>query len=132
MNFASSRPPAEAVTRDSMRILGQKAGRDSLDDLDGCVDPAAAFEGWRAHCRAELAEERRGHADFAGLVTSWELGFDSVQPLGLAPKEMDLLKAFRLADERGRESIYDYALGQAEDWPRYTFDAPLPKIGGGA
>lgn len=119
-----------AVTRSSMRGLGEKAGRESLKDLEGCVDPAAAFEGWRAHCRAELVEEHKNHVDLAGLVTAWELGFDSVQPLGLAPKEMEVLKAFRLADARGRESIHDYALGQAEDWPRHTFAAPhLPTPG---
>lgn len=134
MNIDSTKPQApmasDEISRDSMRDRGAIAARDSLADLEGCVDPAAAFEGWRAHCRAELAEEHSDHADFADLVTAWELGFDSVQPLGLAPKEMEVLKAFRLADARGRESIHDYALGQAEDWPRHTFAAPhLPTPG---
>lgn len=123
--------PAPTISRDSMRILGEKAGRDSLEDLDGCVDPAIAFAGWRSHCRAELVEEHKDHADAAGLVTVWELSFDSAQPLGLAPKEVELLEAFRLADERGRESIHVHALSQAEDWPRHTFSSPC-QTGGAA
>ena len=55
----------------------------------------------------------------------WGRAFDSVQPLGLTQSEMDLLKAYRLTDDRGRESICDMALGQAEDWPRYVFTTPL-------
>lgn len=117
------------ISRDAMRILGESAGRGALKDLDGCVDPAIAFAGWRAHCRAELVKEHSDQADVAGLVTAWDLGFDSVQPLGLAPKEMDLLEAFRLADERGRESICDYATSMAEDWPRYTFTVPCEASG---
>lgn len=128
MNIAKKSLPV--VSRDSMRILGEKAGRDSLKDLKGCVDPAAAFEGWRAHCRAELAEEHKDQVDLANLLTVWERAFDSVQPLGLTPKEMELLKEYRLADERGRQSILCSARGQAEDWPRYTFAAPhLPTTG---
>ncbi|MFC0132003.1 hypothetical protein CR105_16080 [Massilia eurypsychrophila] len=119
------------VTRSSMRTVGEQAGRDSLANLEGCVDPATAFEGWRAHCLAELVDEHKEHPDFAGLVTAWELGFDSVQPLGLTTKEMKLLKAYRLSDGRGRESIRSDAQSQAEDWPRYTFEVPLPKVGGG-
>lgn len=118
-----------AVSRKSMRILGQKAGRGALKDLRRCFDPAETFEGWRAHCRAELVDEHKDHADVAALITSWELGFDSIQPLGLAPKEMELLKAFRLADERGRESILQYATSMAEDWPRYTFTVPCEASG---
>jgi hypothetical protein len=111
------------ISRDTMRALGEKAGSDALNDLEGCINPAVAFEGWRAHCRAELAEEHDGHVNLADLLTVWGRAFDSVQPLGLAPSEMDLLKAYRLADDRGRESILCSARGQAEDWPRYTFDA---------
>jgi hypothetical protein len=122
--------PVPTISRDSMRILGERAGRDSLKDLEGCVDPAAAFEGWRAHCCAELVEEHKDHEDFAGLLTVWERAFDSIQPPGLAPKEMELLKAYRLADERGRESILSNALSQAEDWPRYTFSVPCPTNAG--
>lgn len=136
MNIDSTNPQAQMasvqISRDSMRDRGAIAGRDSFADLEGCFNPAAAFEGWRAHCLAELVEEHGGHADFAGLATAWEMGFDSVQPLGLTPKEMELLKAYRLADERGRESVSRNALSQAEDWPRYTFSAPLPKVGGAA
>lgn len=121
-----------AVSRASMRILGEKAGGNSLEDLEGRVAPAFAFEGWRAHCLAEIAEEHSDHADLAGLIAAWELGFDSVQPLSLAPKEMELLKAYRLADERGRESILCNALSQAEDWPRHTFAVPCPTNAGAA
>lgn len=124
-NKSTALKPGFTISRESMGILGEKAGRDALKDLRGCVDPAAAFEGWRAHCRADLVEEHKDHPDVAGLVTAWEKGFDSVQPLGLAPKEMALLNAYRLTDERGRKSIYDNAMGQAEDWPRYTFSVPL-------
>lgn len=123
-------PSQRPLTREGMRILGEKMGNDALKDLEGCFDPAIAFAGWRAHCRDELVEEHKDHADVAGLITAWELGFDSVQPLGLAPKEMELLKAFRLADERGRESILQYATSMAEDWPRYTFSVPRPTNGG--
>ncbi|PIL42357.1 hypothetical protein CR105_24540 [Massilia eurypsychrophila] len=115
-----------------MRVLGEKAGRDALENLVGGSDPADAFEKRRAHRRADLVEESSDHADVAGMVTAWELGFDSVQPLGLTSREMAVLKAFRLADQRGRASIHDYALGQAEDWPRYAFDAPGAESGGGA
>ncbi len=127
MKIATKSLPA--VSRESMGILGEKAGRDALKDLKGCVDPAAAFEGWRAHCRAELVEEHKDHPDVAGLVTAWEKAFDSVPPLGLAPKEMELLKAYRLADDRGRESIVDKAVSAAEDWPRYTFSSPSQTAG---
>jgi hypothetical protein len=113
------------ISRDSMRILGEKSGSDALKDLKGCVDPAIAFEGWRAHCYAELAEQYAGHVDLPDLLTVWSRARDSVQPLGLTQKESDLLKAFRLSDERGHQSIYDYAVSMAEDWPRYTFAVPV-------
>jgi hypothetical protein len=107
-----------------MRILGEKSGRYALKDLKGCVDPAIAFEGWRDHCYAELAEKYAGHVDLPDLLTVWGLAFDSAQPLGLTQKESDLLKAYRLSDDQGRESIRRNAQSQAEDWPRYTFSAP--------
>jgi hypothetical protein len=109
------------ITRDSMRILGEQAGKDALKDLEGCFDPAAAFEGWRDHCYAKLAEKYAGHVDLPDLLTVWSRARDSVQPLGLTPKESALLEAYRLSDERGRQSIDDYAVSMAEDWPRYTF-----------
>lgn len=130
MKIATKSLPA--VSRESMRILGEKAGSDALKDLEGCVDPAVAFEEWRAHCRAELVEEYEGRVDLADLLTVWGRAFDSVQPLGLAPSEMGLLKAYRLADDRGRESILCSARGQAEDWPRYTFAVPLSSTPGAA
>lgn len=129
MMVDSSNPQTQADTRDSVRILGEKAGRDALKDLRGCFDPVVAFEGWRDHCRAELVEECKDHTDLANLLTAWERAFDSVQPLGLAPKEMELLKAYRLADDRGRESIIEKAVNQAEDWPRYTFSSPSQTAG---
>jgi hypothetical protein len=125
-------PSQCSLTREGMRILGEKMGNDALKDLEGCVDPAIAFAGWRAHCRDELAEEHKDHIDLPNLITAWEKAFDSVQPLGLAPKEMELLKAYRLADERGRDLICDMALGQAEDWPRYTFSVPCQTDAGAA
>jgi hypothetical protein len=123
---------ARATARAKIRALGEQAGRDSLANLEGCSDLATAFEGWRAHCLAELVDEHKGRPDFIALATSWELGFDSILPLGLTPKETAILKAFRLADDRGRESIHCNALSQAEDWPRYTFDAPVGESGGDA
>lgn len=133
MNIDSTNPQLRMasvqILRDSMRNRGAIAGRVSFADLEGCFNPAAAFEGWRAHCLVELAEEHGGHPDFAGLTTAWEMGFDSVQPLGLTPKEMELLKAYRLADERGRQSIVEKAVSQAEDWPRYTFSSPCQTEG---
>ena len=104
-----------------MRILGEKNGTDAIKNLEGCVDPAIAFEGWRDHCYAELAEQYVDHADLPDLLTAWSRSFDSVQPLGLTPKESALLETYRLSDERGRQSIDDYAESMAEDWPRYTF-----------
>jgi hypothetical protein len=118
------------ITRESMRILGEKSASDFLDDAEGCVNQSVVFVEWRAHCYAEMVEEYKGHVDLTNLLSAWGKGFDSVQPLGLAPKEMELLKAYRLADERGRESIYDNALSQAEDWPRYMFSVPCPTDAG--
>jgi hypothetical protein len=112
------------ISRDRMRVLGEKSGRDALKDLEGCVDPAIAFEGWRNHCYAELAEQYAGHPDLPDLLTVWRRAFDSAQPLGLTQKESDLLKAYRLSDDQGRESICRNAKSQAEDWPRYTFSVP--------
>jgi hypothetical protein len=133
MSIHSNEPKTKAVLAPisrSMRILGEQAGNDALKDLEGCVDPAVAFEGWRDHCYAELAAKYAGHVDLADLLTVWGRAFDSVQPLGLAPSEMGLLKAYRLADDRGRDSILCSARGQAEDWPRYTFASPhLPTPG---
>lgn len=120
------------ITRDSMRILGEKSANDFLACLDGCADPSGALVEWRAHCHAELLEECEGRADCADLLTLWGRAFDSVQPSGLAPKEMELLRAYRLADDRGRESILCSARGQAEDWPRYTFATPHEASGGAA
>ena len=123
---AETKNVSPEIARNSMRILGEKAGRDALKDLEGCVDPAVAFEGWRYHCYAELAEEYAGHVDLPDLLTVWSRARDSVQPLGLTQKESDLLKAYRLSDDRGRESIRRNAQSQAEDWPRYTFKVPCP------
>ena len=123
---AETKNVSPEIARNSMRILGEKAGRDALKDLEGCVDPAVAFEGWRDHCYAELAEEYAGHVDLPDLLTVWSRARDSVQPLGLTQKESDLLKAYRLSDDRGRESIRRNAQSQAEDWPRYTFKVPCP------
>lgn len=115
---------APEITRDSMRILGEQAGEHALKDLEGCVDPAVAFEGWRDHCYAELAEQLAGHVDLPDLLTVWSRARDSVQPLGLSPDESDLLEAYRFSDDRGRESICGKAVSMAEDWPRYTFSVP--------
>jgi hypothetical protein len=125
MSIGASPPATEggstALTRDVMRVLGRKAGAEALKDLEGCVDPAIAFEGWRDHCYSELAEQLAGHVDLPDLLAAWARARDSVQPLGLTQKESALLEAYRLSDERGRQSIEDYAVSMAEDWPRYTF-----------
>lgn len=39
--------------------------------------------------------------------------------------EQVLLEAFRGSDERGRQSILDYAISMAEDWPAGTDSAAL-------
>jgi hypothetical protein len=109
-----------------VRILGEKSANDFLAESKGCVNPSVAFAAWRADCYTAVAEEYEGDVDLANLLTAWGLGFDSVQLLGLAPKEKELLKAYRLADDRGRESIVCSAQGQAEDWPRNTFAVPCP------
>jgi hypothetical protein len=136
MSVDASKPATKdatpAITRDSMRILGEQAGEHALKDLEGCVDPAVAFEGWREHCYAELAEELAGHVDLPDLLTVWARAFDFVQPLGLSPRESDLLKAYRLSDDRGRETLSEAAERMAEDWPRYTFVVPRENCGEGA
>lgn len=128
MKSSTEKPEAQEVmrpiTRDSIRILGEESANDFLDNAEGCLNQSVAFMEWRAHCYTEMVQEYEGHVDLANLLTAWEKGFDSVQPLGLTPKEVDLLKAYRLADERGRDLICDVALDQAEDWPRYTFSVP--------
>jgi hypothetical protein len=128
----AAKTAAPEITRDSMRILGEQAGEHALKDLEGCVDPAVAFEGWRDHCYAELAEEYAGHVDLPDLLTVWSRARDSVQPLGLTQKESDLLKTYRLSDDRGRETLSEAAERMAEDWPRYTFVVPRENCGEGA
>lgn len=134
MSIDSSKAAASSalITRDRMRTLGEKSASNFLDNAEGSLNQSAAFVEWRAHCHAEVVEECEGHVDAANLLTVWAKGFDSVQPLGLAPKEMDLLKAYRLADDRGRESILRNAQSQAEDWPRYMFTVPRKPSGGAA
>lgn len=36
----------------------------------------------------------------------------------LSPEEIALIRYFRQADQRGRESIAEHAQSTAEDWPR--------------
>jgi hypothetical protein len=115
-------PEASAVTRVCMRALGERAANDFLADMDVYPNPDAASVDWRTDCKADIVKEYAGHADLAGLVASWDLGFDSVQPTGLTASEMGMLKAYRLSDDRGRESIYSYARSMAEDWPRCAVD----------
>jgi hypothetical protein len=124
MSIETSKPAtkeaAPAITRDSMRILGEQAGEHALKDLEGCVDPAIAFEGWRDYCYAELAEQLAGHVDLPDLLAVWSRARDSVQPLGLSAKESALLEAYRLSDDRGRDTLSEAAERMADDWPRYT------------
>jgi hypothetical protein len=113
------------LTRESMRVLGEKSANDFLDNAAGIRDRGVTFAAWREDCYAEIVREYEGHVDLANLLTAWGKGFDSVQPLGPTPKEMDLLNAYRMTDDRGRDLIGNMASGQAEDWPRNTFSVPI-------
>jgi hypothetical protein len=126
--IAARTPTAGPISRAGVRILGEQAGHDALKNLEGCVDPAVAFEGWRDYCYAELAEQLAGHVDLPDLLAVWSRARDSILPLGLTPKESDLLEAYRLSDERGRQSIDRYAGSMAEDWPRYTFASDSDQV----
>lgn len=108
----------ELVSPEIMRAKGVESATDWFDTDDG-VDPASNLE-FRVWCHDDLVLFYGGRADFKDLISAWDEGIDSVLMLGPTPSEIGLRRAYLLSDDRGRQSIYNYAVSMAEDWPRET------------
>jgi hypothetical protein len=109
----------------------REVGKRCAQRLGRLCRPCHSVRGMARLLLCRVGRKVRGHVDLPDLHTVWSRAFDSVPPLGLTQKESALLKAYRLSDKRGRDTLSEAAERMAKDWPRYTFVVPKENAGGG-